>query len=285
MQSMTVRAAKWYLSLLPASVPKYYEAPSVREAGSTKRAQMEYDSECSGPDAFTRLYGLDPHGLDLLDLGCGYGGRTVRYAELGAKSVTGIEIDPTLVAEARAFASQRNVPVRVEQAVGEHLPFPDNSFDAIYSYDVFEHVNHLPSVLHECYRVLRPGGTLTAAFPPVHHPTGGSHFHGYVSRSPAPTMFFRPKTLIAAAWSIMDDRRQDARPPIRPSDYLPTVNGTTVRRFFDHVALIPFSVKTIDLPPIRTRKAWPLNPVFSLGSRLPLMREVCVERIVARLAK
>jgi SAM-dependent methyltransferase len=202
-----------------------------------------------------------------------------------AKSVTGIEVDPTLVAEGRAFAAQRGFPVRIEQAVGEHLPFPDDSFDAIYSYDVFEHVNHLPSVLHECYRVLRPGGTLTAAFPPVHHPTGGSHFHGYVSRSPAPTVFFRPRTLIAAAWQLMDDRGQRDRPTIRPGDYLPAVNGTTVRQFFDHLAIIPFSAKRVDLPPIRSRKAFFLNPVFTLGAHVPGLREISVERIVARLTK
>jgi SAM-dependent methyltransferase len=285
MQSLSVRAAMWYLSLLPAEPPDYWERPAPGAPITTRRAQMEYDDELAGSDAFTRLYGLDPKGLDLLDLGCGHGGRPVRYAELGAKSVTGIEVDPAVVAEGRVFAASRNIPVRIEQAVGEHLPFPDESFDAIYSYDVFEHVNHLPSVLHECYRVLRPGGILTAVLPPVHHPTGGSHFHGYVSRSPAPTMFFRPRTLIAAAWRLMDDRGQRERPTIRPGDYLPAVNGTTVRQFFDHLAIIPFSAKRVELPPIRSRKAFFLNPVFMVGARVPLMREVCVERIVARLTK
>lgn len=45
------------------------------------------------------------------------------------------------------------------------LDFPDQTFDAIVSCDVFEHVPNLDAALSEAARVLRPGGRLFATFP------------------------------------------------------------------------------------------------------------------------
>lgn len=41
---------------------------------------------------------------------------------------------------------------------GIHIPFPDNHFATVVSNCVLEHVEHLPTVLSEVHRVLRPGG-------------------------------------------------------------------------------------------------------------------------------
>ena len=38
------------------------------------------------------------------------------------------------------------------------LPFPDATFDAATSVQVYEYVADLPSALAELHRVLRPGG-------------------------------------------------------------------------------------------------------------------------------
>jgi SAM-dependent methyltransferase len=43
-------------------------------------------------------------------------------------------------------------------AVGESLPFRDNSFDVIISLEVLEHVEHPAAVLREVFRILKPGG-------------------------------------------------------------------------------------------------------------------------------
>lgn len=46
-----------------------------------------------------------------------------------------------------------------------HLTFQDAQFDVVLSFDVLEHVADLDAALRECYRVLRPGGTLLFTAP------------------------------------------------------------------------------------------------------------------------
>lgn len=60
---------------------------------SEGRAESEYDNECRMP--FCRFFAQGPAMFvdkDVLDIGCGFGGRPVRYLEYGAHSVTGLEI-------------------------------------------------------------------------------------------------------------------------------------------------------------------------------------------------
>ena len=47
---------------------------------------------------------------------------------------------------------------RVVRAFGEQLPFPDNFFGAVSSYQTLEHVQDPDAVLAEMLRVVRPGG-------------------------------------------------------------------------------------------------------------------------------
>ncbi|CAA0137294.1 putative methyltransferase [Mycolicibacterium vanbaalenii] len=49
--------------------------------------------------------------------------------------------------------------------VGNALPYPDNSFDIIYSRFVFEHVEHPTDVARELLRVVKPGGVVAALTP------------------------------------------------------------------------------------------------------------------------
>ena len=48
---------------------------------------------------------------------------------------------------------------------GKTLPFTDDSFDSIFSSEVFEHVFNLDEILGELDRVLKPGGVMLVTVP------------------------------------------------------------------------------------------------------------------------
>lgn len=98
----------------------------------------------------------------VLDVGCGTGATLVDFKKMFGRSaeVVGIDVVKLQVDLAREKMKQYGVWAEVEWYDGVHIPFPDNSFDAIYTSDVFGHVEHVPDWLRELYRVLRPGGVI-----------------------------------------------------------------------------------------------------------------------------
>ena len=216
--------ANWYLSIAPSFAPSYW-----REAKPLERAQMEYEDEVAG--GFLKWFpSLSLAGKDVLDLGCGYGGRSVRYAELGARSLTGIEPEDPQCSEARRFAASHNVTATFVTGFAESLPLPADCFDCVLSYDVMEHVCDVGKTLEECLRVLRAGGSLYAIFPPFHHPTG-SHFESWLSKMPWPNVLFPCRALVKAGTDIISRRADSYRPnPLRPTDRLWGLNGITIRK-------------------------------------------------------
>ena len=94
-------------------------------------------------------------GERILDLGCGDGQLTERIAAAGAE-VTGIDASPNMVAAARARG------IDAKEGSAESLPFPDQSFDAVFSNAVLHWVRGQDAMMTEVRRVLRPGGRFVA---------------------------------------------------------------------------------------------------------------------------
>jgi len=107
----------------------------------------------------------------VLDFGCGTGYGTHRLAD-SASHITGIDVAPGAV----AFARERYLPQAelagnaleytcIDPVELSPLPFPDNHFDTVLSFQVIEHVPSVANYLAEIRRVLRPGGTFICATP------------------------------------------------------------------------------------------------------------------------
>lgn len=99
-------------------------------------------------------------GMALLDCGCGEGTITVDLAALVAPSnVVGLDIAPGTLQHARQLAGERGLSnVRFEVGNVYALPFPDHSFDAVFSHALFEHLTDKHKALGEIQRVLKSGG-------------------------------------------------------------------------------------------------------------------------------
>jgi ubiquinone/menaquinone biosynthesis C-methylase UbiE len=198
-----------------------------------------------------------------------------------------------MVQEGSAFAESKGVEVEFLEGVGERLPFPDNSFDVVTSYDVLEHVENVHLVLKESRRVLKPGGTFYAVFPPFYHPTG-SHLDGFVSKMPYANLFFRPQTLMNATLAVLGERGDDYRPmALRPADRLWTLNGVMIQSFENMLKDIGFSRAQVNYAPLFSRMnskwdSWKMKYyafAFKPLRHVPLIRELFVHRIVCRLTK
>ena len=94
----------------------------------------------------------------LLDVGCGSGQRLKLMHDMGW-CVEGVDFDPAAVNNAKS----KGLQVRLGKL--ETQKYPDNHFDAITMNHLIEHVHHPLGLLHECYRILKPGGWLVVVAP------------------------------------------------------------------------------------------------------------------------
>ncbi len=106
-----------------------------------------------------------PHikpGIALLDCGCGPGSITLDFAAaLAPGEVTGIDIDPWTIEQARAAAGERGAAnVRFEVGDIYKLPFADDSFDAVWTASVMQYMEDPVAAAKEMLRVRKPGGVL-----------------------------------------------------------------------------------------------------------------------------
>ncbi len=265
------------------------------------RPEAEYQAEVAFP--FSRWFSCEPGwvgGKRVLDLGCGYGGRAVRMRELGARSVTGLEIAADLVEHAARFAAERGqADVRFVVGVGEDIPCKTSAFDLVTMLDVMEHVVSPSEVLSECFRVLAPGGCLAVVFPPYYEITGGSHLHGYATSFPGLNLLFSTEALKSAARKRFAEQGIDHTPWLRegvPTDRLWNQNGLTVRGFRKLVRRSGFAVEEIryigeldhrltDHAGLAKLARMPAYVAFEAIARTPLVQEVACNRVCALLRK
>lgn len=120
-------------------------------------------SEIGAPEAerFVAGIGLEP-GARVLDIACGTGNVTIPLARRGA-TVTGLDMTPHLLEEARVRAVREGLRIRFDEGLAETLPYPDGSFDVLVSmFGVM--FSPLPAtVVWEMARVLKRGGRLVLA--------------------------------------------------------------------------------------------------------------------------
>jgi len=100
-------------------------------------------------------------GKDVLEVGCSIATDGLEFARNGA-NYTGIDLTPNAIEMARERFQLFSVPGRFEVAnAEERIPFPDQTFDHVYSFGVIHHSPVPERIVGEIHRVLRPGGTLT----------------------------------------------------------------------------------------------------------------------------
>ena len=173
---------------IPEDIGKLYEHyfthDSVEEQprasrfrGAVRDAALGYDRNMRG--AFPKLLGKiafavrpirdlmllsvmtlsGSRGKKLLDVGCGNGSFLAKMQRLGW-DVVGVETDP----KAAGIARER-FGLKVHVGDLTEAGFADQMFDALTMSHVLEHVPDPVHTLHECARLLKPGGKLVVVTP------------------------------------------------------------------------------------------------------------------------
>lgn len=170
-----------------------YYGPDGNLKKERRQAQIDLIEELldwAGAPSQTQL--SQPYSI--LDVGCGIGGSTLylteKFSSLAANNfrlddevdrnfsrspgqsktetkitATGITLSPVQANRAKERAKIAGLENKVNFLVADALntPFPDNSFDLVWSLESGEHMPDKIKFLQECYRVLKPGGTLILA--------------------------------------------------------------------------------------------------------------------------
>jgi phosphoethanolamine N-methyltransferase len=115
-----------------------------------------------GPEEVEELLrGVDLSGSRTLDIGSGLGAIAALLAQTyGASQVVGIDVEPHLIEHSRQRVEAAGLSSRVQFELVKPgpLPFPDQSFDAVFTKDAIVHIPKKPPFYKEVLRVLKPGG-------------------------------------------------------------------------------------------------------------------------------
>jgi len=96
---------------------------------------------------------------DVLEVACG-AGQALGYLARKARRVVGGDCTERLLVSAKEYYKNR---VELYLLDAHHLPFRDNSFDAVILYEAIYYLTHPEQFLLEARRVLRKGGVLLIA--------------------------------------------------------------------------------------------------------------------------
>ncbi|WP_135500906.1 methyltransferase domain-containing protein [Roseovarius aestuariivivens] len=120
-----------------------------------------------GPEEVRRvLSGVEVAGRKVLDIGCGSGAcATLIAGDFSAAHVIGIDVEEPVCTAARAKAEKTGLADRItiHKVSPGPLPFPEETFDVVFSKDSIIHIPDKAFMAREAFRVLTPGGRFAAS--------------------------------------------------------------------------------------------------------------------------
>jgi 2-polyprenyl-3-methyl-5-hydroxy-6-metoxy-1,4-benzoquinol methylase len=116
-------------------------------------ASNEQSGDLQANLQFVAATGLLKPGDKILEVGCGLGSVVFELTGQGY-DVMGIDISH----EAISYGLKKYGNIRLEVQPAEALPYENESFDVVLSFDLFEHIARIDEHIKEVWRVLRPQG-------------------------------------------------------------------------------------------------------------------------------
>jgi 2-polyprenyl-3-methyl-5-hydroxy-6-metoxy-1,4-benzoquinol methylase len=184
---------------------------------------------------------LEQHGIRRgshgLDVGCGQGWYACEMADAGYV-MTAFDQSPDQIAEARAYAAGRGVSVDFAVLDASCLPYPDGTFDFVYSINVLHHIlsaDRRAAALREIVRVLKPGGVF--------------FLHEINTENP----LFR--AYMGYLFPLLCQIDEGNEQWVKPTD-LPPVDGAAWSSEVDYLTFLPDFTPRAALEGLRPLEAW-----------------------------
>lgn len=132
----------------------------------------------------------------VLDVGSGVGGTSRCLAREFGCRVTGIDLTDEYCRTATMLSKRIGLAELVNYSQGDatNLPFPEASFDVVWTEHVAMNIPDKPALYREMYRVLKPGGTL-AIYDILAGPAGPVMFPVPWARTPDSSFLVTPEQL------------------------------------------------------------------------------------------
>lgn len=165
---------------------------------------------------------------DVLELGCGTGLILERTTALARRAVS-IDLSIGMA----KFSHKKGLTATNASATA--LPFPDDSFDLVYSCKVLPHVPDIATAMLEVDRVLRPGGVAMVEFYNPRSFKALTYKIQTIRRSGIEPVYVRHDTVddvasfLPAGWEVESVRGIRIFGPIRQAYTLPVLGGLLER--------------------------------------------------------
>ncbi len=276
----------WLLLKTNGLFPKVIHPFNLQNDGEKTYAMWQYEKGYDTIKLYMERFSKEEMFLDkdVLDMGCGAGGKSLYYVSLGAKHVTGVDIVAHYKEESEALATSLGYADKFSFVLGSAyaLPFADGSFDTVIMNDFMEHVDDPRAALREALRLLRAGGRIYVNFPPYYHPTG-AHMSDAVN-IPWVQLFYSEKTLIMAYKTLIcgvPDEKE--RLSLR---FYTDENGVEHIGYINKMTLSRFRsiLKELAITPYYYREV-PLRSYLAPLAKLPKIKELFVKMAVCVIEK
>ncbi len=206
-------------------------------------------------------------GKRIIDFGCGAGYQGIALAQRYDCSVVGIDTNKKILRQAIDNAKQHGIPPSQISFVASIQPHMRNAFDVVISQNSFEHFSNPRDILAQMKSLLNPSGLILLTFGPPWFAPYGSHMH-FFCKVPWINILFSEKTVMRVRSRYRNDGAK------KYHEVESGLNRMTIKKFESIVA--SSGLKT------RYRNYECIKGINSL-SRLPLLRELCINHVTVIL--